>query len=351
MLAAKQKDDLYKSALQAGQQALAQKDYDTAHAKFQEAGKHFQTDAVVAGLQQVDAGRAALAQQAETEKKKIADQTKQSDYQAAMTAGQKSLQAKDYAGAIKSAQQALQIMPNDAPASRLLQQAQQAHDNSDKAQASIKLALDAGQKAMTAKNYQAAVKAYKEAQTLSPNDATIRQHLKDAQQALADAQANVGYQKAMNAGDAAMSFKKYDVAIGAFKDALKWVPNDKAATQKLQAAETASAAKTKTPPVVNPPVANAYDQAMQKGAAAEKSQKYADAAKAFDEALKARPKDKTAQAGVSRNQFNANMAQGQQYLDGRMWVQAQAQFEAALQIVPGDPTATKLLQKAKNKGN
>jgi hypothetical protein len=343
---AKQKDALYKTALQAGQQALARKDFDTARAKFQEAGTHFKTDAVVAGLQQVDAARAPVPQQAVPQKNPAAQ--KQSDYQLALSAGQKALQAKDYPGAIKSAQQALQIMPNDPQAAQLLQQAQQAHDKADTAQASSKLALDAGQKAMTAKNYQAAIKAYHDALTLNPNDATIRQHLKQAQQALADAQATASYQKAMNAGDAAMSFKKYDTAVSAFKDALKWAPNDKAATQKLHAAQAASVpAKTKT---AEPPAATAYDQAMQKGAAAEKNQKYADAAKAFADALKARPKDKDAQAGLNKNQYNAYVVQGQQYLDSRMWVLAQGQFDAALRIFPGDPTATKLLQKAKNMG-
>ncbi len=298
-------------------------------------------------MQQVDAGRAALAQQADRDKKKLAAQ-KLNDYQETLSAGQKSLQAKDYPGAIKSAQQALLIMPNDTQASQLLQQAQagqQALDKTDKAQAGIKLALGNAERAMAAKNYSAAVKAYNEALTLNPNDATIRAHLKEAQQALATAQAGAGYQKAMNAGDAAMSLKKYEAAVGAFKDALKWMPSDQAATQKLQAAETAAAAKTKTP--VNPPAGNAFDQAMQKGAAAEKNLKYGDAAKAYAEALKARPKDKEAQ---TKSQYNSSMALGQQYLDTRMWALAQAQYTAALRVVPGDAEATRLLQKAKNMG-
>src|SRR5258708_11468908 len=58
---ASQNDAAYQSALQGAQQALTAKDYDTAQAKFQDAGKLFKTDAVLTGLKQIDAARAALA--------------------------------------------------------------------------------------------------------------------------------------------------------------------------------------------------------------------------------------------------------------------------------------------------
>jgi hypothetical protein len=44
------------------------------------------------------------------------------------------------------------------------------------------------------------------------------------------------------------------------------------------------------------------------------------------------------------------MWQGQQYLDNMMWLNAQGEFESALRLFPKDANATKLLQKAKNKG-
>ena len=41
------------------------------------------------------------------------------------------------------------------------------------------------------------------------------------------------------------------------------------------------------------------------------------------------------------------MAEGQRFLDGNRFADAQREFDAALKISPTDPTAKKLLDKAK----
>ena len=89
--------------------------------------------------------------------------------------------------------------------------------------------------------------------------------------------------------------------------------------------------------------------AMKKAAGYEKEFKYADAATAYQEALKIRPKDVEAQAGLKKSQYNLNMVQGQQYLARSMFIDAQREFESALRLFPNDPNALKLWQKAKNK--
>ena len=77
---------------------------------------------------------------------------------------------------------------------------------------------------------------------------------------------------------------------------------------------------------------------MQCGAAAEKKEKYADAVAAYTEAVKPRPKDLAANAGLKNNQFSLNMQQGQQYLDNMMWMDAQREFQACWCSSPRTPT-------------
>jgi tetratricopeptide (TPR) repeat protein len=287
-----------------------------------------------------DLYKRAQAESAQT----AGDKQRLADYQAAVNAGQKAYLAKNFDDAIKSYQQALKVMPNDASAAKGLQQAQDAKT----ASADFTRAMDAGQKAMTAKNYAAAVKAYGDAAKLNPTDADARTQLARAQQAQADADRLTNFQKAMDTGKTAMSGKKYDMAIKSFNDALKIVPGDKMAEQQLRLAQQALAdsAKVKTPPV-DP--AKQFTEAMQRGAAANKKAEYADAVKAYEEATKLRPKDADALAGLKLNQYSVHMQKGQQNLDASMWMAAQTEFEAALRLYPNDQNAQKQLKKAKAK--
>lgn len=384
--------------LTTGQNALKLKNYDAAEKAFRAAGLVDPSNPIIVqGLKEIEQGRRLLQE----------EKQKQAAFQLAVSAGQKAMNAKNYTEAIKSFRQALTVMPNDPGTTKLLQQAQQAFDNAvneAKLQASYKLAMDNGAKAMNQRNYKDAIKAFQDAVKLYPNDKSARQSLLQAQQALTNIeQAQINYTKAMNAGQNAMQLKKYPEAIKSFSDALKWAPNDPQATKLLQQAQQAQqavdagleaerkqyasilkqaesamqlkkyedaigayqsllklrpkdtqalqglqsaqkaldASKVKTP--------NPYDQAMQRGNAAEKDRKYGDAIKAFQEALKLRPKDNDASAGLRRNNLYNHVAVGQAYLNNGMFLEAQREFDAALKIAPGDKEIQKLLDKAKKK--
>lgn len=469
-LLAKQNDASYKLALKAGQSALATKDYETAQAKFEEAGKLFKTDAVLAGLKQIESARAAAAAdakkaelaakkeetikqllaagnaalaakkygealQAFQQAKKLAPDnlqvlagltqaeaaTKQpktdptvgakaklqdylttglaalktknydaaekalraagaldptnatvvqglrdvaqgrkaladakqlrADYQAALSVGQKAMLGKNYEGAIASFQRALKLMPDDPGALKLLEQAQQGLDLAAKGEENFKLAIDAGEKAMLLKNYKSAVQSFTTATKLNPTDARARKLLAQAQNALTLANqqaANLAnFQKAMTAGEKAMTAKNYKLAVQSFLDATKLDPDDARARNLLAQARQALTDSTKTK---TPDPAKQFNDAMQRGADFEKDKKYSAAVKAYQEALKLRPKDADARAGLNQNQFSLHLVTGQQYLKNKMFMAAQFEAEAALRIFANNAEAKHLLESAKKKG-
>lgn len=161
------------------------------------------------------------------------------------------------------------------------------------------------------------------------------------------------YDRLMAQGRAALAGRKPDDAQRAFADALKVVPNDAEAARLLKQAQ--DAAKPPAPPA--PPVAQApgspkaappagFVQQMQLGAALETQEKYADALKAYQAALKVVANDPDA---TKRATYAQHMAAGQVALKAGKKADAAREFEAALQGVPKDPAATKWLNLSRTR--
>ena len=340
----------FENILISGYAALKAKNFDAADKAFRSASLVDPTNPqVVQGLKDVAAGRQAITD----EKNRIAN------FNAAYIAGNKALQAKNYEGAIQSFQQALKIAPNEPNTVKLLQQAQQEQNSAGKAQVAFKQAMDAGDKAMALKSFGVAIKMYTEATTLNPTDALARQRLQQAQQALADAnqQAAIAEQKRkgeyagyLKLGDAAMAGKRFDEAINAYQGALKIYTKDPVALRGWQDATKAlNSSKTKTPPPPIEPKQLTFEQVMQKAAGLEKEQKYGDAMKAYQDALKLRAKDADALAGMKKNQFANHVVTGQQYQSNGMFIEAVREFEASLRLQPNNVAVQKLLKQAQGK--
>ena len=79
--------------------------------------------------------------------------------------------------------------------------------------------------------------------------------------------------------------------------------------------------------------------------------KFAEALQAYQDALKHRPNDAKATQGVRNADFNNRLAEGQKHLQARRFAEAVREFEAALRIMPGNQTATDLLNQAKKGKN
>jgi tetratricopeptide (TPR) repeat protein len=248
---------------------------------------------------------------------------KQAQYEAAMSAAQTAFTAKKYDDAITKANEALRVKPGDAAATRLLNEAKKAD-------------AAAEAPAMEAKK----------------KDEAYRQNLQDA--------------------TAAMSARKYDVAIREAKEALAIKPGDPAATRLLTDAQKAlTAANTAAP---EDRQKEAYDKAMQAGRTAYAARKFEDALAAFEDALKARPGDATATQSVAvvkramaatappvepkkdntpavdpkqKELYDAWLARAEQLMAAKKYDDAVEAYGNALRALPGDPTATKGLAAAR----
>jgi hypothetical protein len=99
--------------------------------------------------------------------------------------------------------------------------------------------------------------------------------------------------------------------------------------------------KTQTPPATTPSpnLSVEYARQMQTGAVFDRQQKYADAIRAYQEALRLKPGDVKASAAV-------HMAQGHAHLQAKRFSEAAREFQQVLKFVPNHPEALQALKQA-----
>jgi tetratricopeptide (TPR) repeat protein len=222
---AKQKQLKYQSALTEAQKAYAEKRYDQAVAKYQEAGQLFRTDAVLAGIKQAQDAKAHDGAVAKAEADKV---KRQADYAHAIQAGRDAYAARRFDDAIKAFGDALHVMPGDRDATAFLQQSTKARDDARgpakpppppaeyTRQMGAAAALEKQQK------YADAVPAYKAALRALPGDGAATKGA-DFAQLMAD-------------GQKALAVRKFADAARDFEAALKVRPGDAEATALLKRA-------------------------------------------------------------------------------------------------------------------
>src|SRR5262245_30052711 len=249
---AKRNQDLYGEALKLAQKAQAAKNYTVARAKYEEAGKLFRTDAVLTGLRQVETGQAQTLAEAQAAKQKALDEQQKADrIKQFLTQGQTAFDSKQYDAAVKALRQAKKLAPDNIDVLTALTRAEQANE---KAQAEARLSA--------AEN---------------------------------DRQKN--FQRLLDSGKANLANKQFDAAKLALTQALVLKPGDPDATTSLQAVDKAlstvkldagakEAAEKK---------AASYQKFMDEGRLALSTKRVDDAIRAFSAAQKLVPGDKASQ--------------------------------------------------------
>jgi tetratricopeptide (TPR) repeat protein len=194
------------------------------------------------------------------------------------------------------------------------------------------------------------------------------------------------YTRLVAQGKTALAGQRFAEAQAAFAGALQLQPNDPEATRLLKQAQDAAKpplpppapkptspppapapvpppALPKTAPPTVPPVAHApgsppvpkpptppppaaYMQQMQVAAALEKQEKYADALKSYQAALKVLPNDATA---ILRAEYARQMDAGLTALKAGKRDDAARAFESALKAAPNDEAAAKWLRQVRRR--
>jgi tetratricopeptide (TPR) repeat protein len=265
--------------------------------------------------------------------------------------------------------------PQPAPADRAAAEAEKRRSEEEqKRAADVQRLLKQGRAALQARQFDTAATALAEARRLAPTDPDVARALNDLDRernaAAAEARARQQQQERkrsefnrfLSQAQSAMAARRYDEAIRAYNEALGLQPGDPAATRGLREATQARDAARPRPPSPPPsrpeppkppkPPAPAggraeYDRQMQQGAALEKQQRYADAARAYQEALRLLPGDAKAAAALRSAQFSSHMAEGQKAMNARRYPDAVREYEEALKISPGNAAAAAALKQAR----
>jgi tetratricopeptide (TPR) repeat protein len=219
-------------------------------------------------------------------------QQKLAEYHSHMNAGQAAAVAGSYADALREYLAALRLMPGDPAAlegQRLAERRLAAIQDDNKRKAEFARLVDQAGASLRNQRFQDAIDNYTAALKLFKDDPAARRGLAEAQQGLNNLNAEVTRHVAL--GTAAMRSARFADAILAFREALRLAPTSAVAAKGLQDAQTALAAAQTTQA--------AYLQFMAQGAAALRTLRFADAIQAYTAALQVMPNDPDALQGLA----------------------------------------------------
>jgi predicted Zn finger-like uncharacterized protein len=204
----------YNQLLTDADAALQARRIDEAGRLYQQAAELFpEDDAAKKGLQQVRAALDLLRDAGAA-------------YNRLMATGAAAMQGRRFADAVTAYTEALRLVPNDPLAAQGLRDAQAGAERLARRRLTLDRQIQAGATALRQKQYAEAIRAFKAALDLDPDNPAALDGLRQAR-----------YADAMTEGWRALNAKRRQDAIRFFEDALKEKPGDPQATTALQQAK------------------------------------------------------------------------------------------------------------------
>ncbi|UKN01319.1 hypothetical protein K6119_16450 [Paracrocinitomix mangrovi] len=299
--------------------------------------------------------------------KKEEEEKKRIEFEQYVASGDKAVEKQEYQEAIDNYDKALALF-DDADVKKKKTDAQKAWDAlkaSEETEKQFALKMEAAKVAYSGEQYDEAIKLYKEASGIKPNEQLPKDRIAEIEKILADQKAKEAeFNKLVKDGDAAVGSEDYDIAIGNYEAALV-IKKDNAVQVKLDDArkkksdkEEAEQAAKENEQKYNDLIANA-DKAFD-------GKSYQDARDKYEEALKLKPNESHPSARISqiddilKKQKEAEEAaekleadyrkaieQGDNAFQSKDWDQAIKYYEEALGIKPDEKYPKDQLAKSK----
>lgn len=233
-----------------------------------------------------------------------------------------------------SLRQALKLYPDDPVALRGLQDVQK---SLKQAKADVGNLLGQAQNALAASNLAAAMAFLQNAEMILPTHPELLRALRAIQLIQLN---QAAYFQAINRAALAMSLRRFGDALLAYSDALRIVPNDPLATLGFLEAQRGLE-------ILNRKQLE-YDVLVNRGMLLLRSQRYSEAARSFEGAIRlVRPPLLTDTQVLSLARYAEAMAQGMAALSTRQFSAASQFFQRALLEVPNDSAAQLGIHKAR----
>ncbi len=266
--------------------------------------------------------------------------------------GDQKLEAKEYENAIALFQKAANMRPEERVPKEKLENARKLWNAEKdemkrlaKVESEYQRWVAAADAEMTAGNYDNAIKTFRKASDLKPEEEYPKtkikalQNLLAAEKAEADRLANVnaGYQQAVQNGDRFFKEEKWEDALAAYREAKNIKPNETYPSARIEAVHQ-KMAEQKAAAEVLAAKEQAYKDAIAKADGLMNGKEFENALAGYQEALELKPSDvyaktqiqETQKAIANLNAYNEFVAAGDRALNKEEYSAAKTAYEKAL---------------------
>lgn len=321
----KQQNEKYNTAIQLADQAFENKDYQKAKAEYQNAVNIKPDDEYAQNRFQES--QDLLANAAKVEQ----------NYLAAIEKGDNALKVNELETAKQAFNEAAKLKPSESYPQNKLAEIESVLAKQQAKEAEYQEAIKTADDALAAKNFDQAKSAYQKAASLKPVESYPKDQIAKVEGFMAEAaKVEQNYLAAVEKGDNALAANNYEGAKAAFEEAQKIKPSEEYPQNKINEIDqfiAKQAAKEEE-----------YQNTIEKGDELLADKKYEEAKAAYQEATNLKPqesypKDKIgeiettlAQLAKEEENYNAAIAKGDEALAAENYEAAKAAYNEALAI-------------------